>query len=403
MAIKKPVAATSSPKGDFELLVTSIVQIHRQSNAFAVKAVNIGLTLRNWLIGYRIVEFEQMGRDRAAYGAQLLQSLANSLKSAGLTRVDARESRRFRLLYAVYPQIRETATPESAPPKAEILVRPSFSHLAELLELEHDTQRRFYEFECIRGNWSVRELRRQIASLYYERSGLSRNKEKLSAMSQAGADVFQPTHIIRDPYIFEFLGLRSKDVMGESNSASSRSDRLQESLLEMGHDIVEFEQGGGTPADYGKALLTNLSRDLSVQHCKGFSRSNVIYKSLLYLQYAKGQKPSDLLSWSGDGIMQRRFSTKGAQYDSPGHRPGFVSTEKLRALKGRHKTRFALSGLDGFLAVEPRAMPWAITLRPVGAWHNWCAESLSLERAIQANLRGLGYEAMTPTRNPRSI
>ena len=262
MAFKKQ-PDKPSVNADFESPVTSIVQIHHQANEFALKAVNMGLTLRNWLIGHRIVEFEQKGQDRAAYGAKLLQTLAKRLAAAGLTRVDARELRRFRLLYTVYPQIREsvspelishagvpalhpflhqaslekreTPSPESPKPHPDFLHRLSFSHLAELQELPDETQRRFYEIECIRGNWSVRELRRQIASLYYERSGLSRNKKTLSAMAHAGAESIQPAHIIRDPYIFEFLGLRSRDTMGESDLEDALLERLQEFLLEMGH------------------------------------------------------------------------------------------------------------------------------------------------------------------------
>lgn len=111
MAFKKQ-PDKPSVNTDFESLVTSIVQIHHQANEFALKAVNMGLTLRNWLIGHRIVEFEQKGQDRAAYGAKLLQTLAKRLAAAGLTRVDARELRRFRLLYTVYPQIRESVSPE---------------------------------------------------------------------------------------------------------------------------------------------------------------------------------------------------------------------------------------------------------------------------------------------------
>ena len=195
---KKKVSPVVS--SDFESLVTKIVQIHDRAQDFSTKAVNIGLTLRNWLIGHRIVEFEQNGKDRATYGERLLPKLAQRLVNAGLKRVDARELRRFRLLYTVYPQIRETVSPEllaqdgasalrpflhlaslakreSVSPESQIVesvspVHPdlvqrlSFSHLAELLELTDETHRRFYEIECIRGNWSVRELRRQIASLY---------------------------------------------------------------------------------------------------------------------------------------------------------------------------------------------------------------------------------------------
>jgi len=110
VATKKKVSPVVT--SDFESLVTTIVQIHHQAQDFATKAVNIGLTLRNWLIGHRIVEFEQNGKDRATYGERLLPELAQRLANAGLTRVDARELRRFRLLYTVYPQIRETVSPE---------------------------------------------------------------------------------------------------------------------------------------------------------------------------------------------------------------------------------------------------------------------------------------------------
>jgi predicted nuclease of restriction endonuclease-like (RecB) superfamily len=270
MAVKKKPRPPAI-SGDFDSLVSSIVQIHQQTRDFAAKAVNISLTLRNWLIGCRIVEFEQLGKDRAAYGERLLPALAERLSTAGLKRVDARELRRFRLLYTVYPQIRETVTPELLsgfgaglllpvldarslpkretlspespvgeslfPPLShpELIHRLSFSHLCELSELPDSTQRRFYEIECIRGNWSVRELRRQIASLYYERSGLSKDKTKLSAMAHAAADRLQPVHIIRDPYVFEFLGLRSRDVMAESDLEDALLDRLQDFLLELGH------------------------------------------------------------------------------------------------------------------------------------------------------------------------
>ncbi len=282
MSSKKPrVPAKKTPTppttaGDFDSLVTSIVHLHQQTQDFATKAVNVALTLRNWLIGCRIVEFEQQGNDRAAYGEGLLPALAGRLSAAGLKQVTSRELRRFRQLYQTYPQIwqavtakslaeagfsalipeevflpssirqsvtakspkRETVTPESqivetATP--QLLQRLSFTHLVELIQLPDDTQRRFYEIECIRGNWSVRELRRQIASLYYQRSGLSKDKAKLSAMAHAAAETLQPADIIRDPYIFEFLGLRSRDVMAESDLEDALLDRLQDFLLELGH------------------------------------------------------------------------------------------------------------------------------------------------------------------------
>jgi predicted nuclease of restriction endonuclease-like (RecB) superfamily len=272
MALKKQPAKPAL-SGDFDSLVTAIVQIHHEAQKFATKAVNIGLSLRNWLIGRQIELYERKGLDRAAYGDKLMVVLSERVAARGWTRCDRRELYRYRQFYITYPkivetlspqflltseftsllalipdsqspirvsvtaksQIVETLSPESQTPPVALLQRLSFSHLAELQELPDETQRRFYEIECIRGNWSVRELRRQIASLYYERSGLSRNKKTLSAMAHAGAESIQPAHIIRDPYIFEFLGLRSRDTMGESDLEDALLERLQEFLLEMGH------------------------------------------------------------------------------------------------------------------------------------------------------------------------
>jgi len=260
--VNKPSTPPATP-GDFDALVTSIVHIHQQTQAFSAKAVNVALTLRNWLIGYRIEVYERQGVDRAAYGDKLMDTLAKRLVEQGWARCDRRELYRFRQLYLAYPQIVESLTPQSlllpdlgpllalvsAPPGSiresvtpqsptahpELIFRLSFTHLAELIQLPDDTQRRFYEVECMRGNWSVRELRRQIDSLYYQRSGLSKDKTQLSALAHAAADTLQPAHVIRDPYVFEFLGLRSRDVMAESDLEDALLDRLQDFLLELGH------------------------------------------------------------------------------------------------------------------------------------------------------------------------
>lgn len=255
----KKEAVPPAVTGDFDSLVTSIVHIHQQTQDFAAKAVNVALTLRNWLIGCRIVEFEQEGKDRATYGESLMARLSQRLGTYGLPQITPRELRRYRQLYQIYPQIWQSVTAkflsdigfsampssirESVTAKSQIgetvtpqlIQRLSFTHLAELIQIPDDTQRRFYEIECIRGNWSVRELRRQIASLYYQRSGLSKDKSKLSAMAHAAAETPQPAHIIRDPYLFEFLGLRSRDVMAESDLEDALLDRLQDFLLELGH------------------------------------------------------------------------------------------------------------------------------------------------------------------------
>ena len=131
--------------------------------------------------------------------------------------------------------IMETVSPKLQMPPARLIKSLSFSHFAELVAIEDSLKRAFYEIECIRGNWSVRELKRQIASLYYERSGLSKDKEKLAEMVKSGAESAEPKLTVRDPYIFEFLGLKPQEVMGESDLEDQLLDKLQEFLLEMGH------------------------------------------------------------------------------------------------------------------------------------------------------------------------
>jgi hypothetical protein len=106
-AAPKPVAESS-----FESLVVSIVQIHQQAQEFATKAVNVGLTLRNWLIGMQIEVYERQGTDRSAYGDKLMDVLAGRLKKQGWDRCDRRELYRFRQLFLTYPNIVESLSPQ---------------------------------------------------------------------------------------------------------------------------------------------------------------------------------------------------------------------------------------------------------------------------------------------------
>ncbi len=96
----------------FAVLIGSISHIHNELSAQASRAVNVSLTMRNWLIGFHIFEYEQNGADRASYGDKLLDRLTKALGKAGLKRMDVRELRRYRQFYLTYPQIRETLTPE---------------------------------------------------------------------------------------------------------------------------------------------------------------------------------------------------------------------------------------------------------------------------------------------------
>ena len=246
----------------FTELVGSIRHVHEELSAQAGRAVNLSLTLRNWLIGSYIAEYEQKGTDRAEYGARLLENLSSRLVETGMDGVAPRSLRQYRQFYLVYPgiwqtpsakslqslipyssrqtlpaksQIASTASSQLGIPASELIQKLSLSHFAELIGVADDTKRAFYEIECIRGNWSIRELKRQIGSLYYERTGLSKDKTKLAELTQKGTETAEPKLVIRDPYIFEFLGLKPKEVMSESHLEEQLLDKLQEFLLELGH------------------------------------------------------------------------------------------------------------------------------------------------------------------------
>ena len=242
----------------FDNLADAIAGIDDKFSGFAKKAVNVSLTLRNWAIGFYIREYEQTGADRAQYGEALLDNLAERVKHSGMKRSSARELRRYRQLYLIYPniwqtvsaelqnllpetvpqrlaQIRESATPQSSTSVKNLITSLSFTHLAELIAIEDDTKRTFYEVECISGNWSVRELKRQIASLYYERSGLSTDKAALSKLANMNTEQQSTRLTVRDPYIFEFLGLKSKEVMSESHLEDELINGIEEFLLELGN------------------------------------------------------------------------------------------------------------------------------------------------------------------------
>lgn len=241
---------TSKPF-EFDHLVHALADAHSALQSQAVQAVNISLTLRNWLFGCYIREYEQSGADRSAYGERLLEALAERLQQTGLRRIDARELRRYRQFYLAYPQIREslsarlpglqireTLPPDSklpSVPQTMLVERLSFSHFVELMQVEDLLQRAFYEAESVRGHWSVRELKRQIATQYFLRSGLSIDPSALSALTRAGSEQAKPQQAIRDPYVFEFLGLKPQEVVTDGQLEDALLDKLQGFMLELGH------------------------------------------------------------------------------------------------------------------------------------------------------------------------
>ncbi len=172
----------------FESLAGNIIKANKLAGGRAKCAVNQLMTARNWVIGYYIVEYEQKGADRAEYGARLLKDLENKLNIKGLNVTLFQLSRLF---YQIYPQIYATVSHEFGLPEStekyatvshkfetdpKLLISAlSFSHIREIMRLDDSLERYFYETECIHCGWSVRELRRQIATNLFYRAGVSKN------------------------------------------------------------------------------------------------------------------------------------------------------------------------------------------------------------------------------------
>ena len=246
--------------------LASIVQTtHDAAQSSAVKAINRMQTMRNWLIGYYIVEFEQHGKDRAEYGTQLLKKLEERVDRKGVNVTLLQMSRNF---YKLYPQMVNLFVPNQKYSTAsnnsgnsvqlisnssnnetnlicatvshkfqtspELMIsRLSFSHLREIMTLDDPLARYFYEQECIKCTWSVRELRRQISTNLYVRAGISANPEKLLSLpSVQGHDSAELQ--IRQPFTFEFLGLKAQEVVDEHDLEDALISHLQEFILELG-------------------------------------------------------------------------------------------------------------------------------------------------------------------------
>lgn len=240
---------------NLDALVGAIQQTNQQFLKQVQKQINTALTLRNWIIGYRIFEYEQQGEDRAQYGERLLHKLAERLKGAGIKGASFTNLLLFRQFYRVYPQIIHVAGNfiklsdyqlntiyQSVTDKFEGLQATSantlvnylsFTHLVELIKCDTTSKRIFYETETINNNWSVRELQRAITSMLFERT-VKRKDGKVVLEDHREKSPESPEIFIRDPYILEFLALEGQAPSKETNVEEAIINHLQSFLLEMG-------------------------------------------------------------------------------------------------------------------------------------------------------------------------
>ena len=281
----KQVSASDASRMDFESLVNRI-----QNSSFVLQEnarmiINRNVTVRAWLTGFYIVEYEQRGTDRAKYGEQLLNRLSkrldnksfglsslknyrqfylyypdlivpivdylrqNSLKSQTLSSflevVDIQSDIKSQTLSGLLPDMQSskvsqdgyamlTTDGDVVPVPQMLFNRMSYSNITLLLHVEDSTQRAFYAIEAMRGPWSYRELKRQIDSNYYIRSGWSKRPDLLAEKINDHIETASFKEEIKSPFTFEFLGLSSRDVIEESDLEQSIIDHFQDFMLELG-------------------------------------------------------------------------------------------------------------------------------------------------------------------------
>jgi predicted nuclease of restriction endonuclease-like (RecB) superfamily len=237
------IVPSTEADGYSELLqnIAAILEAARHSSARAVNAV---MTATYWEIGRRIVEHEQGGENKADYGGQVVERLAADLKQRfgrGFSRRNVFQMRQFYLLWSEQGEIVQTLSAQfdGSPWLVNALRFPlPWSHYVRLMSVENPTARAFYEAEALRGGWSVRQLDRQVASLFYERTALSKNKAALLRKGEKPreGETLSPEEEIKDPLVLEFLGL--KDEYSESDLEAALITHLEKFLLELGGDFA---------------------------------------------------------------------------------------------------------------------------------------------------------------------
>lgn len=212
-----------------EIVVSEIKELINQSRKNVARQVNYEILATYWKIGEVIVKYEQNEQIRAAYGEKTLIQLSKRLTKElgrGFSRSNLQN---MRLFYMQYP-ICQTVSGKL-----------SWSHYCELLTVSDVDKREFYEKECIDSKWSVRELKRQIESSLFERLLLSKgntNKETVIEISQNGIEEIKAEDVIKDPYVFEFLGIPENKAMAENDLEAALVRQIEDFLLELGKGFM---------------------------------------------------------------------------------------------------------------------------------------------------------------------
>jgi predicted nuclease of restriction endonuclease-like (RecB) superfamily len=207
-------------------LYDQIVELLQAARQQVVRAINQTMVLTYYEIGRMIVDDEQQGQQRAAYGKQVLKELSAQLTQQFGKGFSVENLDRMRFFYKIYsPEISSTLLTKFT---------LSWSHYLKLMRITNEDERSFYEIEAHNNGWSVRELERQYDSALYERLALSKDKEGVKELSAQGQTITTATDIIKDPYILEFIGLPDNARYSETDLENALINELETFLLELG-------------------------------------------------------------------------------------------------------------------------------------------------------------------------
>ncbi len=207
---------------DYKQLLERISDSYLKAKQNAFKAVNNELILSNWNTGKYIVEFEQKGNIKAEYGKKLLDRLSKDLTARHGSGFSRSNIVYMRLFYIKYPK------------GVTVSHLLTWSHYYELLKIKDDIEREFYEKQAILENWSIRDLRRQKKTGLFQRIALSKNKEEILKLAKKGHKPKNENDLIKEPYVFEFLGVSQHNILTETQLETRLLDNLQKFLLELG-------------------------------------------------------------------------------------------------------------------------------------------------------------------------
>ena len=281
-------------------LINDIEHLISSAKAKAIKAVDFQRVLLYWQIGKRIFDEIQNQQDRADYGKSLIKNLANSLEPIYGSGYSYRQLYFFVQFYKAFPIVNT------------LYSQLSWSHYKLLIRIEDSDKREFYQEECKKNLWSVREFERQINSQLFERLLLSSDKKSVLEVAKKQKLPQNPQEIIKDPMVLEFLGLKMSNTLdtnllnelksiiqlAKTNVVTVVNTTMVQTYWQIGKMLVEDKQQGKKRAKYGKQQLQHISNELTKEFSKGFDVSNLRNMRRFYIAFPIRETVSPKLSWT---------------------------------------------------------------------------------------------------------